>query len=42
MNKLTTADKAVEIINSGDTVDYGSFNGKPYYQTERYPNAREN
>jgi len=27
--KLATADKAVKIINSGDVVDYGSFNGKP-------------
>ena len=27
--KLTTADEAVKSINSGDVIDYGSFNGKP-------------
>ena len=27
--KLTTAEKAVSTIKSGDVVDYGSFNGKP-------------
>ena len=28
-NKLTTADKVAAIIESGDNVDYGNFNGKP-------------
>ncbi|MCP4135549.1 MAG: acetyl-CoA hydrolase [bacterium] len=28
-SKLVSADKAVQIVNSGDVVDYGSFNGKP-------------
>lgn len=27
--KLVTADEAVKVIESGDVVDYGSFNGKP-------------
>jgi len=27
--KLTNAHKAVKVIDSGDVVDYGSFNGKP-------------
>ena len=28
-NKLATAAEAVKIVKSGDTVDYGFFNGKP-------------
>lgn len=28
-SKLVSADKAVQVVNSGDVVDYGFFNGKP-------------
>jgi len=28
-SKLVSADKAVQVVNSSDVVDYGFFNGKP-------------